>query len=216
MKKITLIIVILIISTIKIAAQNVRIGTVAGVNLNAPDNLKSKIGYKLGAKAELGLSDLSQGLYLDMALLLETRAWKETYASAIAAYKQSKVSTMPWYLNIPVHIGYRFPVSQNVNIFVNGGPYVAFGLFGKMTHETVLMDGSTEKGTRYNNVFTDKDVNGENVQRRLDWGVGLRLGAEFNNKYQVTLEYDRGFRGFTTDYLSSRANLYSLSFAYMF
>lgn len=199
-----------------IAAQDVRFGALAGVNLNAPDNLKSKIGYKLGAKAELGLSDLSQDLYLDMALLLETRAWKETYASAIAAYKQSEVSTMPWYLNIPVHIGYRFLVSQNVNIFVNGGPYVALGLFGKMKHETVLMDGSTEKGTRYNNVFTDKDVNGENVQRRLDWGVGLRLGAEFNNKYQVTLEYDRGFRGFTTDYLSSRANLYSLSFAYMF
>ena len=36
-----------------IAAQDVRFGALAGVNLNAPDNLKSEIGYKLGAKAEI-------------------------------------------------------------------------------------------------------------------------------------------------------------------
>ena len=216
MKKVSIVFSLLLLSTFQTLAQDFRFGTIAGFNLNSPNNLESKIGYRLGAKGELGISDLSQGWYMDMAILLETHSWKDTYYSALAKYKYMKVSTVPWYLNFPVHVGYRYPVSQGIKLFVNAGPYISVGLFGKMTYKTLTTDDQTIKGTSYDNVFTAKDTDGENVHKRLDWGVGLRMGLEIKNNYQIILGYDRGFNSFYLGSLRSRANIFSASVAYMF
>lgn len=53
-------------------------------------------------------------------------------------YSSNSKST-PYYLNIPVHIGYKFSAGRNVSLFVNAGPYISIGLFGKAT-ETIFPD----------------------------------------------------------------------------
>lgn len=62
MKRTTLLITLLLIITLPLAAQNFRIGATAGVNLNAPRYVESKMGFSVGAKGELGFKGLSEGL----------------------------------------------------------------------------------------------------------------------------------------------------------
>lgn len=217
MKRTTLLITLLLIITLPLAAQNFRIGATAGVNLNAPRYVESKMGFSVGAKGELGFKGLSEGWYMDAALLLESHAWESTYSGlGLLSYEWLRRKVTPWYLNVPVHVGYRFPVSQNVKLFVNAGPYMAIGLFGKMKYDAVMLDGKIKKGTLLDNVFTSEYRNGGKGQNRFNWGAGVRFGVEIMDKYQVVLGYDRGLNTFSYDYGISRTNLFSVSAAYMF
>lgn len=217
MKRTTLLLTLLLIITLPLAAQNFRIGATAGVNLNDPQIVESKMGFSVGAKGEFGFKGLSEGWYMDAALLLESHAWKCTFwGPGFPTYKWLRQTVTPWYLNVPVHVGYRFPVSQNVKLFVNAGPYMAIGLFGKMKHDAVMLDGKIKKGTLLDNVFTSEYPSGGKAQNRFNWGAGVRFGVEIMDKYQVVLGYDRGLNRFSYDFGISRTNLFSVSAAYMF
>lgn len=51
-----------------IAAQNVRFGALAGVNVHTANYLDAKMGFSIGAKAELGFKSLAEGWYADASL----------------------------------------------------------------------------------------------------------------------------------------------------
>lgn len=200
-----------------IAAQDVRFGALAGVNVHTANYLDAKMGFSIGAKAELGFKSLAEGWYADASLLFESHPWQVKFDGlGTNLYKTFTEHASPWYLMLPIHVGYKFPVSQDVKLLVNGGPYVGMGLFGKLKYEMVKLDDKTEEGTTYDNVFTAKDGFGNKVQNRFAWGAGVRVGLEVKDKYQFILGYDRGFNQFYSNFGNSRMGLYSLSFAYMF
>lgn len=184
MKKILALIAILAIGLGSVNAQdNLRWGVTAGMNVS---NLKitgldNRVGFHAGVKAELGLPQVTEGAYMDFGALLSLKGAKVD-GGTVGSFNFN-----PWYLEIPVHVGYKFAITDNFTLFANAGPYVAIGLFGKVKIKGEIADEfESEFGTSSENIF------GDDAFKRFDFGLGLKAGAEINKKFQVSIGYDFG------------------------
>ena len=140
MKKVLLLMAMLTIGLASINAQdNLRWGATVGMNSSnfSITGFDSKIGFHAGVKAEVGLPQISEGVYLDMGALLTLKGAKIDGGSA------ASIKFNPYYLEIPVHIGYKYAV-------------------------------------------------GDDAMKRFDFGLGLKAGVEFSQKYQISIGYDWG------------------------
>lgn len=197
-------------------------GVRAGVNLSRVNGLKnpdiSRVANKPSGWAEdtknifginLALTfdyHLSRKVYLSSALQFLTKGTKfdfrEDRPQYILSSPDSKMNQ--FYLQVPVHVGYKFQLSRPVRLSVHGGPYVSYGIGGhtergdmirKIDRETGLQMGGEmslndyaqiEKGiAREADTFSDKGL------RRFDFGVGCGVLVEY---YQIGfgLNYDFG------------------------
>ena len=100
------------------------------------------------------------------------------------------VKMNPFYLNIPIHAGYRMGLGDNVKLSVSAGPYLGVGLWGKGTG-TVKVSGDVPsdldiKAGKYkvDNVFKDSDL------RRFEIGASVKAGLEFKDRYRLSVGYD--------------------------
>jgi hypothetical protein len=203
-------------------AQDFKVGVIGGYNLSSPSAYDSKSGFHVGVKGELGLPKVTKGLYADFGLLLSSQGWKtpgyyyeDYYTHSVelapgtpsSGYSFSWEST-PYYLNIPVHVGYKFPAGRNVSLFVNAGPYFNIGLFGKAKETVNSANGESATYTVADNVFSDK------VQERFDWGLGFRAGVEISRHIQLGIGYDWGMKNINESDCKNRT--FTASCAYMF
>ena len=196
--------------TIPGMAQEWRLGATAGVNVNATSGTyyMGQTGLNLGVKAELGLPKATKGWFMDFGALLSSHGWKNTaYYNTITGATQQWEAT-PYYLNIPVHIGYKFHCSDNLKLFASVGPYANIGLFGKEVVTSTLAGVSTTTPV-LNNVFSD------NLQERFDWGLGFRVGAELYDHWQLSVGYDWGMESIFKD-KDVRNRTLSVSCSYVF
>ena len=161
MKKILALVAILAIGLGSINAQdNLRWGVTAGMNVSSLNvtGLDSRVGFHAGVKAELGLPQFTEGLYMDFGALLSLKGAK-VEAGSMASFKIN-----PYYLEIPVHIGYK----------------------AKITADGSLVDGGSK-------VSESENVFGDDGFKRFDLGLGLKAGIEISKKYQFSIGYDFGF-----------------------
>ncbi len=189
-------------------AQEFRVGATAGVNVNAPSGDDTGLtGFNVGVKGELGLPQATEGWFMDFSALLSSHGWKSTgYYDNITGTSLQWEAT-PYYLSIPVHVGYKFNCSDNLKLFASVGPYASIGLFGKET-VTATLAGKSTTSTASNNVFADK------AHERFDWGLGLRFGAELYEHWQLSVGYDWGMKD--TNKAGMRNRTLSVSCAYVF
>lgn len=186
MKKVLLLIAMLTVSLASINAQgNLRWGATVGMNSSnfSITGFDSKVGFHAGVKAEVGLPQFSDGLYLDMGALLTLKGAKVDGGSA------ATIKFNPYYLEIPVHLGYKYAVNENFAIFGNAGPHVAIGLFGKAKIKGDLIDDIIDE---YGGDDNSTNVFGDDAMKRFDFGLGLKAGVEFNQKFQISIGYDWG------------------------
>lgn len=117
------------------AQEGLKWGAMAGMNSSkfSTDGLDSKVGFHVGIKAEKELPQIAQGVYLDMAALLSLKGAQINGNDASLKFN-------PYYLEIPIHMGYKYAINDNFAIFGNFGPYFAVGLFGKMKATGYLID----------------------------------------------------------------------------
>lgn len=116
---------------------------------------KNTFGYGLGWIAEY---NFTQNLFLQSGIGLENIAHKEeAIDGTLNAY----------YLQLPIHVGYRFNVGDASSVFFQVGPAVGYGIFGSKIEWTG--GGETD--------YFD-------LAKRFDLGVGGRIGMEFS-KFQV-------------------------------
>ncbi len=87
------------------------------------------------------------------------------------------------YIDVPVLLNARFGLADHTNVFVNAGPYVAFGINGK----TKLAKPDKEKSISDIDLFKDK------VYNRFDWGMQVGAGVEFN-RFMVGVGYQLGLQ----------------------
>ena len=110
-------------------------------------------------------------------------------------FKADSVSYSPCYLDIPVHAGYKYDMDGRIALFAEAGPYVGIGLFGKSEGRDVFSD--------------------EVGYKRIDLGLGMRAGIEFNNRITISVGGDFGFLRVTDDFSAKPRNL-SISVGYKF
>ncbi|MEO9070688.1 MAG: porin family protein [Ginsengibacter sp.] len=137
----------------------------------------------------LARSNSSGALAFESGILLDGRGAKVEGSSGSANYK---VTFNPLYLELPVNVIFRLPLSSTANIFINGGPYVAFGIAGKSKFEGQL--GSISGSQTENIQFTDADPN-DNDQvysklKRFDYGLNIGAGLDLK---AVLLKVNYGY-----------------------
>lgn len=107
------------------------------------------------------------------------------------------------YLEIPILVGARYSINDDIQLQFNTGPYIAIGLGGKMKYkyttdrmEHMYVNGKT---IEYNpseeeswKIFGDDFEDGDMDSKRFDAGWKFELGVDIKN-YYVGLAYDLGF-----------------------
>lgn len=209
MKKVLLFFALVAISVVSINAQdNLKWGVMAGMNVSkyTITGFDNRIGFHAGVKAELGLSQEASGAYMDFAALLSLKGAKIDGGS-IASIKFN-----PYYLEVPVHVGYKYAVNDDFALFGSVGPYIAVGLFGKAKAK---VDGSIADLGELGTNSASENIFGDNAFKRFDFGLGLKAGVEFSKKYQVAISYDFGLVEVAKDLGMKNRNL-MISLGYMF
>lgn len=209
MKKVLLFFALVAISVVSINAQdNLKWGVMAGMNVSkyTITGFDNRIGFHAGVKAELGLSQEASGAYMDFAALLTLKGAKIDGGS-IASIKFN-----PYYLEVPVHVGYKYAVNDDFALFGSVGPYIAVGLFGKAKAK---VDGSIADLGELGTNSVSEDIFGDDAFKRFDFGLGLKAGVEFSKKYQVAISYDFGLVEVAKDLGMKNRNL-MISLGYMF
>lgn len=209
MKKVLLFFVLVAMSVVSVNAQdNLKWGVMAGMNVSkyTITGFDSRIGFHAGVKAELGLSQEASGAYMDFAALLTLKGAKVDGGSL------ASIKFNPYYLEVPVHVGYKYAVNDDFALFGNVGPYIAVGLFGKVKAK---VDGNIADLGELGTNSASEDIFGDDGLKRFDFGLGLKAGVEFSKKYQLAISYDFGLVEVAKDLGMKNRNL-MISLGYMF
>ena len=96
------------------------------------------------------------------------------------------------YAEIPIRVGFRYNFSKEVGVYGELGPYFAVGLGGK---HKMHVDADGPQWAKYEDTYTwkafKKSTSHDNFQR-WDAGFGFRVGAEYNQHYNLLLGCDWG------------------------
>ena len=196
MKKFLLIACMALFSVCSVSAQSetfkdLQWEAVVGMNNSDIGSLGNKIGFHLGAKAEVALPSVANGVYANAGAFISLKGCKQDYGDL------GKSTTNAYYLEIPIHIGYKHYVNENLSIYGEVGPYIAYGIGGKLETSDTYIEGDYDYDSGYNTTISQSkskiDTFGDGGLKRFDIGAGLRVGVELKNKYTFSLGYDWGF-----------------------
>lgn len=195
-----------------IFAQSMKYGIVAGLQLSHPKHIDAKLGFNLGMKGEFFFSDNESKPYLDLRLLLSAKGWKDKLSYEGRNNKFVDWECRLYYLEMPVHIGYKYALSERVKLLADIGPYFAVGLSGKS--EFRGDDKSLSAENPYEGNLFKNDT-----YKRFDAGAGADIGVEIEQRLQIAIGYQMSLMNPTKERwksLSLKDRTLFLSFAYMF
>ena len=98
-----------------VQAQEFRYGLSGGYNYNSTKESISRSGFHAGLKGEYAFREAAKGLYADMGLMISSYGWKSVPYYVMNERTYEYEST-PYYLHIPIHLGYKLKVGRNVII----------------------------------------------------------------------------------------------------
>ncbi len=168
MKKLRLLLLAITIVTVPMAKAQISFAVKGGVNLSnwygeSSKPFSPKIGFNAGIMTEYGLANnfcLQSGLTLhSKGMIIKYNGGSKTYNSI--------------YLQLPVHAGYKVDISPAVKVMLHAGPYIAYGIAGKIRSNGVSQD-----------LFDEH-------YRRFDTGAGLGVSAEYRS-FLLDLGIDMG------------------------
>lgn len=156
--------------------EKVRLGVEFGMTVNTIkdyyEDADRKMGFDAGLRVDVNFTDhiyLGTGLqYMMKGVKTSGDGWE---------YKAN-----PGYLQIPIHVGYRYDFNETIGVFGEFGPFLAVGVSGQDKWEAGNRDGDDD-------FFGDPD---EGYAKRFDMGLGLHVGCEIIQHWQVALGYDWG------------------------
>ena len=177
-----------------------RFGVTGGMNLSTANlelSHSSKIGFHAGL---IGEYNFTENIFLDATLKYSMRGVKDVSAGGY------KLEWNPSYIELPIHVDYRYDFSDAIKAFIGVGPYFAYGITGKIKAN----DGS------------DADLYSDDASRvlggkynRFEMGIGGKVGIEFSS-LQLRVGYDWGLTKIADMNNSAKnSNLY-VGIAYIF
>lgn len=153
---------------------------------------------------------LNSDLYLSSAIEFANKGAKfdllnnnEEQGTSVSI-KESTVAAS--YLQVPVHLGYKFDLSEKTRLMIQAGPYIAYGISGQTEFgdEVVLKTpgGTTTMNLNeymrhlpYNSLIDTwmrgKETFSDTHFREFDWGIGIGLGVEYEH-VNISFKYDFG------------------------
>ena len=200
-----------------------RWGAEAGVNIShGAETCETKAGFNLGVVGEFSFA---KNWFVDGALKLSSQPCENRFMSNGYLPTQNKLSYSEWrytpyYITLPLRIGYKFTLCKQLDLSVAAGPMVGVGLWGR-GHATLL---SFTDGNQLDAPHVVYDQSVKNVfakdqksfsSSRFEYGANARIGLTLLNHYRFGFDYSiliipGMYRAV------DRVNLYSLSIGYMF
>jgi hypothetical protein len=178
MKKLILATAVLLATGANVLARTPQFGVKLGGNLSTaitkPDVewLKFNPGFQVGLTLDY---ELSPNVYLLSGLEVVQKGFKIELEGLTA-------TSSPVYLQIPVLFGYKFDVGGKARLVPQAGPYLAYGLGGKIT----MKDSSGVNESEEYDYFGD-----DNNARKFDIGLTVGAGLELG-RIGVNLGYSLG------------------------
>ena len=145
-----------------------------------------KAGFNLGVRGEYMLPSC-YGVFVNLGVNYTMKGAKMDVAASLPDDYSCTVKFRPCYIEIPLHVGYRFNVLDNLGVFADFGPYFAIGVNGKEKFE---FDGDAVEDYSKKFFRNSKMILGE-IQR-YDFGLGFRVGAEYANHHSLNFSFDWG------------------------
>lgn len=138
-----------------VQAQTFKWGPVAAGNLNLAEDTKARIGFSIGAKGVMTFGNSENGWFADASLLFNNR----NFCSDNYYDLDSKIANR-WKYNtctllIPVNFGYKFNLSDYLDLLASVGPYADFGLTGKDKVVSTDEKGNETEKKVSSNVYKD-------------------------------------------------------------
>lgn len=145
-----------------------------------------KAGFNLGVRGEYMLPSC-YGVFVNLGVNYTMKGAKMDVAASLPDDYSCTVKYRPCYIEIPLHVGYRFNVLDNLGVFADFGPYFAIGVNGKEKFE---FDGDAveDYSTKF---FRNSKMDLGEIQR-YDFGLGFRVGAEYANHHSLNFSFDWG------------------------
>ncbi len=92
------------------------------------------------------------------------------------------------YIQIPLHIGYRIPLTPGKKLTIQAGPYAAYGVAGKTRLAADILYGDYIDDTPM-----EEKTFGERGLQKLDYGAGAGIGLDLGETI-ISLNYEWGLR----------------------
>jgi Outer membrane protein beta-barrel domain len=146
----------------------------------------------------LGRFNISKPIDLESGLLLEGKGAKaNSYFSGSTDDNYVKAKFNPLYLEVPLNLVLRFPLQNEANLFLFGGPYAAMGIAGKSNTQSKILGvtSTSSSNIQFSNddPFTSQqDDAAYNKIKRFDFGINLGGGFDLG-KVLLKLNYGIGF-----------------------
>jgi hypothetical protein len=122
-----------------------------------------------------------------------------------------KATVNPYYIEIPVNIALKLPISKESNFFIGAGPYIAMGVGGKRKIEgkNVGLAYSSKEKIEYSSddpsTFNNEEGTGLGVMRRFDYGLNATAGFQLDGG-MIALNYGYGLAKLQSGSNSSEDN----------
>ena len=141
-----------------------------GMNVSKIQNsgYSAKAGAMMGARVDYVLPS-AHGTYVTAGL-----DWTMKGGKVSALTEEDYEATLKYalhYFEVPIRVGFRYNIIEELGIYGEVGPYFAVGVGGK--HKCSI--GDTQR-----------------TFQRWDAGIGFRIGAEYNHHYNLMLGCDWG------------------------
>lgn len=92
------------------------------------------------------------------------------------------------YIELPIHVGYAYPLNSAITVLAETGPFLAFGLGGNVDYDTAV---------------ADKDFFSDYNASRFDYGWGVRAGIVLNQRLEIFGKYEWGFKNLNKQFLQN-------------
>ncbi|MEY8685286.1 porin family protein [Bacteroides sp. AN502(2024)] len=149
-------------------------------NLSGLEESSMKVGFNVGVGMEYQFTEMWS---IQPSLMFSAKGAKQDFSQNGEKYESTY---SPMYLELPIMAAARFAVAENQNIVVKAGPYLAYGIGGKVKNS--WSDGEESAEVKYD-IFKDtKDEDGDiyAAAKKFDLGIGVGVAYEIN-KFFVDL-----------------------------
>lgn len=174
---------VLLISSISMFSQ-VSWNAKAGINMSKVTNQSNsdmKVGYQFGAGMDYYFN---KHWGVQSSLLLITKGYKRDYSLIL---KEEKVNYSAndnrVYLELPISLAYKFSISEDFKLVINGGGYISYGIAGKYINN---VKGYPESRIKENTFSSGTE--------KFDAGLTAGSTLEYLDKYTLGLIVDMGLK----------------------
>jgi len=172
----------------------------AGLNLSYLSFDNEEVpGKRIKPGVNIGLAanyHTSESLFLQTALTFTTKGARIRgnvplgFEGIVVEGRTTKpeLTSQQMYVQVPLHIGYKIPLTPKKKLTVQAGPYAAYGVAGKTRLAANVLYGDYIDDTPM-----EEKTFGERGLQKLDYGAGAGIGLDLGETI-ISLNYELGLR----------------------